>query len=81
MATFNLYILMILANIYGCICGNSLFEYDDGSFGYYLNEIKWIAPVALAFIVIINLMICSVYWCCTKERWSAQSAKKVMTTF
>lgn len=54
MATFNLYILMILANIYGCICGNSLFGYDDGSFGYYLNEIKWIAPVALAFIVIIN---------------------------
>ena len=77
MARFELYILVILVNIYGCICGDNFL----GSVKDYFNEFEWIGSGALMFVVIINLMICSVYWCCTKEKWSPESAKKVMTNF
>ena len=60
--------------------GNELFGVEIPTNGYIPN-FKWFGTIALGSAVIINLMICSIYWCCTKERYSIESAKKVMTTF
>lgn len=60
--------------------GNDLFGYDIPT-NEYIKDFGTIGTFALALTIVVNLMICSIYWCCTKEKWSAESAKKVMTTF